>query len=317
MQKYKFTKLILAAALASTTMLSHAAKLEVGAILLDTRGEWMSEVIHGMEAAGEELDVKVRIVDSNGDLSKEASLIDNFIARQVDAITLSPLNDESSIAAFERAVDAGIPVITWNSKVNSPKSKYFVGVNNYDLGKKTGEVAVEYIKNEMDGKANLAVIGTHKYSVGLERVNGFLDQVKALPGVKIVANQDAEYVELGLTVTENILEANPDVNLVWAWNLTSMLGAYAAIDSKQDNKPMLMGTDMSLDVARYMENDNSFLLAVTTQQPYEIGRQSIYRAVDVAKAGQTDSEVLVPLKTYHSNDKQSLKEYNESRDYLK
>lgn len=317
MNKSKFTKLVLAAALASSAVLAQAAKLEVGAILLDTRGEWMSEVVHGMKAAGEELDVKVRIVDSNGDLSKEASLIDNFIAQQVDAITLSPLNDESSIAAFERAVDEGIPVITWNSKVNTPKSKYFVGVNNYDLGKQTGEVAVDYINEQMSGKATLAVIGTHKYSVGLERVNGFLDQVQKLPGVTIVANQDAEYVELGLTVTENILEANPDVDMVWAWNLTSMLGAYAAIDAKQGDKPILMGTDMSLDVARYMENKGTFLVAVTTQQPYEIGRQAIYRAVEVAKTGKTDSEVLVPLKTYLADDKKSLDDYIDNREYLK
>lgn len=317
MKKGKFLKVAMAAALASSAVMAHAEEIEVGAILLDTRGEWMSEVIHGMEAAGEELDVKVRVVDSNGDLSKEASLIDNFIARQVDAITLSPLSDESSIAAFERAIDADIPVVTWNSKVNTLMSNYFVGVNNYDLGKQTGEVAVNYINNEMGGKAKLAVIGTHKYSVGLERVNGFMDQVKDLPGVELVANQDAEYVELGLTVTENILEANPDVDLVWAWNLTSMLGAYAAIDAKSGDKPTLMGTDMSLDVARYMQNEDSFLVAVTTQQPYEIGRQAIYRAVDLVKTGSTETEVLVPLKTYLADDKTSLIEYIESREYLK
>lgn len=293
-----------------------AKDITIGAILLDTKGEWMSEVMHGMKKAGEDLDIKVKIVDSSGDLAKEASLMDNFIAQGVDAITISPQNDDASAAAFDRAINSNIPVVTWNSKVNSKNMKYFVGVNNYDLGKETGTVAVKYINENMGGKAKIAVLGTSKYSVGIERVNGFLDQVKKLPGVEIIAKQDAEYQELGLTVTEAILQAHPETEMIWAWNLTSMLGAYAAVNSRGLDKIVMMGTDMSLDVARFMLKDSSVLKAVTTQQPFEIGYQAVTNAHQLATKGETKAEVLVPLRTYISDNPSELDEYIKSRDYL-
>ena len=133
-----------------------AGPVEIGAILLDTKHEWFAEVIEGMKKAGTDLKATVKILSSDSDVAKEASVIDNLIAQQVSAISISPQSDTASVPAFERAVAAKIPVVTWNSKVNSPNSKYFVGVNNYDLGKGTGAFAVDYIKNKMGGKAKVA-----------------------------------------------------------------------------------------------------------------------------------------------------------------
>ena len=191
-------------------------------------------------------------MSSDSDVAKESALIDDLVAQQVSAISISPQSDTASVPAFERAVDAKIPVVTWNSKVNSPKSTYFVGVNNYDLGKNTGVFAVDYLKKNFDGKAKIAVIGTSKYSVGIDRVRGFMDQIKTLPGVEVVAKQDAEFKELGLSVTESVLEAHPDTQVIWCWNQGALLGALAAVKSNPKSKVLLMGTDMSIDLARAM-----------------------------------------------------------------
>ena len=290
--------------------------VKIGAILLDTKHEWFAEVIQGMKSAEKELGVEVKIMSSDSDVAKESDLIDNFIAQGVNAISISPQSDEASVPAFERAVSEGIPVVTWNSKVNSPESKYFVGVNNYDLGAKTGEYTVNYIKEKMNGKAKIAVIGTSKYSVGIDRVKGFVDQVKQLEGVEIVAQQDAEFKELGLSVTESILEAHPDTQIVWCWNQGALLGSLAALKGKGNKDILLMGTDMSIDLARAMLEPDSFLLAITTQQPFEIGYTSIKNAVELAQTGKTATEVLVPLKTYTLDNKEDIQKYLDDRQYL-
>ena len=290
-----------------------AKDVEIGAILLDTKQEWFAEVIQGMKKAGVDLKAKVRILSSDSDVAKESALIDDLIAQQVSAISISPQSDTASAPAFERAVDAGIPVVTWNSKVNSPKSKYFVGVNNYDLGKNTGVFAVDYIKKNMEGKAKVVVIGTSKYSVGIDRVRGFVDQVKTLPGIEIVAQQDAEFKELGLSVTESTLEAHPESQIIWCWNQGALLGALAAVKANPKDKVLLMGTDMSIDLARAMLEPNSALVAVTTQQPFEIGYTSIKNAYDLATAGTAQSEVLVPLKTYTLDNKAEIQKYLDDR----
>ena len=293
-----------------------ADKVEIGAILLDTKHEWFAEVIEGMKKAGTDLNATVKILSSDSDVAKEASVIDNLIAQQVSAISISPQSDTASAPAFERAVAVKIPVVTWNSKVNSPNSKYFVGVNNYDLGKGTGAFAVEYIKKNMGGKAKVAVIGTSKYSVGIDRVKGFVDQIKAVPGVEIVAQQDAEFKELGLSVTESILEAHPETQIVWCWNQGALLGSLAALKANPKAKVLLMGTDMSIDLARAMLEPNAFLVAVTTQQPFEIGYTSVKNAYDLATTGKAQNEVLVPLKTYKLDDKADIQKYLDDRKNL-
>ena len=145
-----------------------AKDVEIGAILLDTKQEWFAEVIEGMKKAGVDLKAKVKILSSDSDVAKESALVDDLIAQQVSAISISPQSDTASVPAFERAVAAGIPVVTWNSKVNSPKSKYFVEVNNYDLGKNTGEFAVELYQEQAGRQGedrrhrNVEVLGRHR-----------------------------------------------------------------------------------------------------------------------------------------------------------
>lgn len=295
---------------------AQAKNVEIGAILLDTKHEWFAEVIEGMKKAGADLGAKVKILSSDSDVAKESSLIDDMIAQQVDAISISPQSDTTSVPAFERAVEAGIPVVTWNSKVNSPNSKYFVGVNNYDLGKGTGTFAVDYVKKHMDGKAKIVVIGTSKYSVGIDRVKGFVDQIKTLPGIEIVAQQDAEFKELGLSVTESVLQAHPETQIIWCWNQGALLGSLAALKADTSHKVLLMGTDMSIDLARAMLEPDSIVTAVTTQQPFEIGYTSIKNAYDLATSGKAPAEVLVPLKTYTLDNTADVQKYLDDRKNL-
>lgn len=290
-----------------------AEKVKVGSVILNTSGEWFSEVINGMKDAAADLDVDLQIASAENDVSKEADQLDNFIAQGVDAVCVSPQNSTASIPAFERVVAAGIPIVAWNTDVESEKSKYFVGVDNYSLGSQTGEYAVKYINENMGGKAKVAVIGIHKYEIGMDRVNGFLDAIKNEPGIEVIANQDAELKEEGMTITENILQAHPEIDLIWAWNQTSMEGAVAALLGGKRVDIPVMGTDMSVDIAKHMLADNAFLAAVTTQQPYEIGYTAVKNAAELARSGNVDSEVLVPLMTYTIDDKDAVQQYVDDR----
>ncbi len=290
--------------------------LNIGAILLDVRHEWFVEVIEGMKAAEKDLGVKVTILSSDSDVAKESDTIDNLIAQGYDAITMSPQNDEASIPAFERALAAGIPVVPWNSKVASEESKYFVGVDNYSLGANTGKYAAKFINDRLGGKAKVAIVGNTLYSVGRDRVKGFMDEMAKLPGVEIVANQDAEFKETGMAVTESVLEAHPDTQIVWCWNQGALLGALAALYGKGNTEIILMGTDMSVDLARAMLEPNAFLNAVTTQQPYDLGYQAVKAAVDLANGKQIPGEILVPVMTYTLDDKPEIQKYLDDRKYL-
>lgn len=281
----------------------------IGSVIMNTSGEWFAEVIAGQEAAAADLGVEFSIVSSDNEVSKESDNVGTFVAQNVSAICISPLSSDASVAAVEEADAAGIPVVNWNTTVNTDVPKGFVGVSNYDLGALTGQYAAEYIKENFPDGCKMAILVNSSYEVGVERCTGFKDAVADVEGLEIVAEQDAELQEEGLDITEQILTANPDIDVLWAWNQTSLLGAVAALENAGRDDIIVMGTDMSVDLAKDMLESSVQLQAITTQQPYEIGYQAVVNAVAAAKGETIEKEVLVPLYTYTKDKTDEIQKY--------
>lgn len=291
--------------------------LTIGSVIMNTSGEWFAEVIAGQEAAAKDLGVKFSIVSSDNEVSKESDNVATYVAQQVDALVISPLSVDASVAAVENAKDASIPVVNWNTTVNTD-TEGFVGVSNYDLGGKTGEYVKEYVEKNFPDGCKMAIIGNSSYEVGVERCKGFKDAIQDVAGLEVVAEQDAELQEEGLDITEQILTANPDVQLIWAWNQTSLLGCVAALQNAGNTDVVVMGTDMSVDLAKDMQSDNVKLQAITTQMPYDIGYKAVENAVKAAKGETIDKETLVPLKTYTKDNADEVQTYiDEHKDLVK
>lgn len=297
-----------AAATTAAATTEAAGEMVIGSVIMNTSGEWFAEVIKGMEAAGTDLGVTVKIVSSDNEVSKESDNVATFVAQGVDAICISPLSADASVAAVESSVAAGIPVINWNTTVNTETSG-FVGVSNYDLGSMTGEYVAQYVKDNFPDGCKIALLTNSSYEVGVERCNGFKDAIKDVPGLETVAAQDAELQEEGLDITEQILTANPDIDMIWAWNQTSLLGCVAALQNADNSKIIVMGTDMSLDLAKDMLSETVKLQAITTQMPYDIGYNAVANAVKAAKGEAVEKELLVPLKTYTKDKTDEIQKY--------
>ena len=296
------------AAAAETTTAAAKSDLIIGSVIMNTSGEWFAEVIKGMETAGTDLGVTVKIVSSDNEVSKESDNVATHIAQGVNAICISPLSADASVAAVETSIAAGIPVVNWNTTVNTETSG-FVGVSNYELGSMTGKYVAQYVTDNFPDGCKIALLTNSSYEVGVERCNGFKDAIKDVKGLEIVAAQDAELQEEGLDITEQILTANPDIDMIWAWNQTSLLGCVAALQNAGNSDIVVMGTDMSLDLAKDMLSDAIKLQAITTQMPYDIGYNAVANAVKAAKGETVEKEMLVPLKTYTKENTKEVQQY--------
>jgi ABC-type sugar transport system substrate-binding protein len=162
----------------------------------------------------------------------------------------------------------------------------------------------------------MALLTNSSYEVGVERCNGFKDAVAKEGKINVVAAQDAELMDEGVDITEQILTAQPDVDIFWAWNLTSLQGCIAAIENLGRKDIVIMGTDMSVDVARSLQSDSVDLEAVTTQMPYDIGYQSIKLAIDAVNGKSVPETTLIPLKTYIKSDAADVAKYIEEHEDL-
>ncbi|MBJ2121940.1 ABC transporter substrate-binding protein [Arthrobacter sp. MSA 4-2] len=180
----------------------------------------------------EKLGVKKLITtNAQSTLSKQISDIQDMISQGAQALIVAPLNSDGLEPALQAARDKNIPVITIDRKVNATACEdyvTFLGSNFVEQGKRAADQLIE----GTGGEAKVAILlGSSGNAVTTDRTKGFKDQVAAeAPGIEIVAEQTGDFArDKGQSVTEQLLQANPDITAIYAENDEMGLGAQAAI----------------------------------------------------------------------------------------
>jgi len=251
----------------------------------------------GMKDGAEKSGVDLLLGNSAGALDKEISLLDTYVAQKVDAIVIAPYNTKSSTAGLKKAHDAGIKIVTFDNAIEGDFPVSVIKSDQIALGKATGVEAAQYIQDKMGGKAKIAIISYISLlpEPAGQRTKGFEDAVKKLPGVEIVARQDAWMAEKAVGVVEGILTAHPDVNLIWGANEGGTVGAVTAVrNAGKASKVVVFGTDISDQIAGFLLAEDNILQAVTGQKPFDIGLQSIETAVKALNGEAVEKRVLLP-----------------------
>jgi ribose transport system substrate-binding protein len=142
----------------------------------------------GAERAARELG-NVEIIwnaPANADQLKQKEILESFITQRVDGIAISALNGDFLTETINRAVDSGIPVVTWDS--DAPKSKRiaFYGVDDYASGKIMAEQAIRLL----NGKGEVAVLTSLGATNLQRRLDGLRETLAAHPGMTILEIYD-------------------------------------------------------------------------------------------------------------------------------
>ncbi len=270
----------------------------------------------GMKDKAQKLGVDLSVGNSSGSLDKEISLIDAFTAQKVKAIVIAPQSVKASIAALQRAHDSGIKIVTYDAHIDADFPESDVRSDMISLGSLTGKEAVDYINTKMGGKAKVAIIAYMSLAAETsgQRLKGFKDEITKLPGVQIVAQQDAWLAPNAVTTVEAILTAHPEVNLIWAANEGGTVGSVTAVkNSAKAGKVVVFGTDISEQLADFLLADDNILQAVTGQKPFEIGSMAIDRAYQVTQGAKVDKQVTTSGLLFTRRKPDDVKKY---RDYL-
>jgi ABC-type sugar transport system substrate-binding protein len=254
-------------------------------------------VLFGMRDAAKKNGVELLEANSVGRPDQEIQLVNTYIASGVDAIIVSPLSAKASLAALTRAREKGITVVTYNTTVEGDVPASFVESDQVDLGASTGREAVAYIEKHFGGKAEIAILAflSNAPEQSNARVSGFKSEVTKLPGVKIVAEQDAWMPETAVKKAGDIMTANPGVNLIWAANEGGTLGSVMAVKSAgKAGKVVVFGTDTGEQMMDFLLADDNILQAATGQQPFEIGSLAVEAAVKTLKGEPVQKKISLP-----------------------
>jgi len=289
----------------------------VGAILFG-RDSFFENIQNGMETAAKELGVELLVSIHDHDIAKETEFIEDYIARGVDAIVITPESLDASVAAIKQAYDAGIKIICFNTCINAEDTKTYVTAfyetDQASLGYQTGEYLADWLTKNMAGQeVNAGILQCDRFEACKRRGDGFR-QALTDKGVKWteVANQEGFMPDEGSTVAESILQANPQINILWSENEGGTVGEAIAVRSMGlQGKVFVFGTDISPQLAEMLLADENILQAVTGQSPRLMGGDSVRAAVAAVKGDTVQSYNIVPNAFYSREDQAAVQKYLE------
>ena len=194
-------------------------------------------------AAEKHPEFEVIFADAAQDNSKQIADIENFVQMGVDLIITSPNEATPLTNAVSAAYDAGIPVILLDRKIDGEKYTQFIGADNVDMGR----IAGEYVADTLlpDGGKVCEIKGLEGTSGGIDRDNGFREGIKKNDKIEIVAVNNADWLrEKAITVAEEMLQTNDEIDLFLALNDPMAEGAYiAAKNAGREGDILFVGFD--------------------------------------------------------------------------
>ncbi len=270
---------------------------------------WITSKAGATDADEQMSDGEVLVDAGSSELAidEQIAVVEDMLTKQVDALAVAPTAPAQLKPVLERAskqvpvllVDTDIP--SWDGKTT------YIGTDNF----KGGQVAGEYIIDQMKGSGSLALInGVPGATSGEDRIAGVRDAVKGTD-IEVVAEVAADFDRAeGVSAMEDILQNNPNVNAVFAANDQMALGALEAIKSRGKTEDILLvGYDGTAEATEVIIKDQG-IAATVAQDPYEMGKVGVEEAVAAAK-GQSVKKTIdtgVTLVTA-KNAESYLKEY--------
>ncbi|WP_040398832.1 D-ribose ABC transporter substrate-binding protein [Anaerococcus senegalensis] len=264
-------------------------KLKVGVSLSTLNNPFFVSIREGVEEAAKDKDVETVITDAQNDSSSQNNQVEDLITQKVDLIIINPVDSTAISSSVKKANEANIPVICVDRSSDEGEIVSFISSNNIEGGKLAGEFILE--KAGKDAKV-IQLEGIPGASSTRERGEGFKKATDKK--IDLVASQTANFDRAeGMTVMENLLQAQPDVKAVFCQNDEMALGASEAI--KASGKDIvLVGFDGNEDAINAVKEGT--MTATVAQKPKEMGKIALETAVKYLKGEKVEEKVDSPLE---------------------
>ncbi|WP_289057708.1 substrate-binding domain-containing protein [uncultured Mesotoga sp.] len=297
-------KVLTVAVLVSVLILSSLgfASLEkpvMGISLISYYNPFFLALRDGAKEALDEIGGVLLESDSQQDVAKQMAAVESFISRKVDVILLNAVDSEGVIPAVEAANKAGIPVITVDNDASGGDVKALVASDNILAGKLCAEYVVARLVEEKGVAAgNVVILDALPVTGVLHRLQGFYSVIQAYPQIRIISTQNAQGNRTdGFTVMENILLGQSEIDVVFAINDPSALGAMEAIMAAGRAEEMfIVSVDGAKEAMEAIKGDTPFAMTAA-QLPTEIGKIGVEVAMKVLRGEEVERFIPVPVYT--------------------
>ena len=275
---------------------------KVALVLKTLNHPFFVDMRRGAQDAADRLGVQLEVqaAERESDVEKQMQIVENMIQTGIQALVIAPSGSREIVAALVKARDANIPIIIVDTRVDETAAAdagvtpgTFVGSDNYEGGRLAGS----YLVQATGGRARVAILeGIPGHETGDSRLRGFRDAVKDAPGITIVASQPANWErDQGFNVFQNMLQAHPDLDAVFAASDLMALGAIEAIAAGGKTGTIrVVGFDALDDAKKAIAAGT--MAASVAQFPFEMGRAAVESAVKVMRKESLPPSIMVRLE---------------------
>jgi ribose transport system substrate-binding protein len=283
-----------------------ADEVTVGVSLLTMTHPFFQNLAAGLEEEGAKHGMKVTVVSTEFDVAKQKDQLSNFIVQGVDAIVLSPADSKAIGTAIQEANTAGIPVFTADiaALADGVSIVTHIATDNYAGGRLAAEAVMEVLGTS----GQVAIIDHPEVESVIQRTKGFHEVINDAntkgATIEVVAQLTGGGTkDRAFKVAEDILQAHPNLDVIFAINDDTALGAVAAIEKAgKSGTVQVVGFD-GTDEARKAIRDGK-IYADVIQHPRQIGAMTI-ASIRAYMAGEaTPAEQLIPATLYRQADAQ-------------
>lgn len=244
----------------------------VGAALLTQTHVFYQDMIKALEDEAAKNNMSIRFQFADFDSSKQNNQIETFLLQGVDALIVAPVDSAGIAPVIGEARAKNVPVFTVDIAAKGAEVTSHIASDNY----KGGELLGEYLATLLNGKGNVAIIDHPMVTSVQERTAGFVDALAKHPEMRIVQRVPGEgQRDKAFRATQDLLQANADIDAIFGINDDSALGALAVLEAAGlQDKIVIVGFDGTPE-ARDAIKKGTALKADAVQYPEEIGRKAI------------------------------------------
>jgi ribose transport system substrate-binding protein len=227
-------------------------------------------------------------VTTETDVTGQVNLLQNFLTRQVDGLVYAATDAKVLAQVTQDTLSQNVPVINIDSGTNpQPDNVPLFATDNVAAARKAADLLADALG---PGEHNVAFIPFQPGTMtNDQRTTGFKEGLAKHPNLKLVAEQSSNSdPNTALSVTENILTANPDLDGIFAASEPGVVGATNALSQAgKAGKIKLVGWDASPDEVKGVTS--GAITALVVQNPFRMGYDSVNAMVKTVRTGQLAS----------------------------
>ena len=235
------------------------------------------------------------ITNSNEDINKQISDMQDLIIKKVDAIVITAASPTALAPVVEEATEAGIKVVSFDNVVDTDEQVATVGIDETEFGR----IGAEWLAEKLDGKGKIIVLnGIAGAATDSLRWGGAEEVFKNYPDIEVLgsANASWDYAQ-GKAAVESMLSAYPEIDGVWSQGGAMTQGAIDAfIAAGRDLVPMTSEGNNGALKAWYENRDNG-LSCIAPSNPTYTSAEALRTVIKALDGEDVPKNVVMDIET--------------------